>query len=63
MITNNQNPITIKRSMSDSSLIKSRLKDTNGYSKDDLSLTTYKKSNVLSKDETIKELKAFSTKI
>ena len=49
--------------MSDSSLIKSRLNDTKCYSKDDLSLTTKKSSNVLSKEDTIKELKAFSTKI
>ena len=62
MITNNQNPITIKRRMSDSSLIKSRLNDTKCYSKDDLSLTTKKSSNVLSKEDTIKSLKHFQQK-
>ena len=49
--------------MSDSSLIESKLNNTKCYSKDDLSLTTKKSSNELSREDTIKELKAFSTKI
>jgi len=64
MITNNSNITTIKRSQSDSGLIKlNSPKQINCYSKDDLSLTTKKNRNELSKDETIKTLKSFSKKI